>query len=84
MALNDVDAAVESFKNALELEPNDGGQFYQIYFQPDLPDKITVTISVCEFLGGIKKELAAANRKVSATQPLHYLSRPSTAFCYCQ
>ncbi|XP_073004629.1 peptidyl-prolyl cis-trans isomerase CYP40 isoform X1 [Typha latifolia] len=25
MALNDVDAAVESFKNALELEPNDGG-----------------------------------------------------------
>ncbi|URE05637.1 Peptidyl-prolyl cis-trans isomerase [Musa troglodytarum] len=25
MALNDVDAAVESFKNALEIEPNDGG-----------------------------------------------------------
>lgn len=25
MALNDVDAAVESFKKALELEPNDGG-----------------------------------------------------------
>lgn len=24
MALNDVDAAVESFKKALELEPNDG------------------------------------------------------------
>lgn len=26
MALNDVDAAVESFKNALEIEPNDGMQ----------------------------------------------------------
>ncbi|KAH7655464.1 peptidyl-prolyl isomerase D protein [Dioscorea alata] len=38
MALNDVDAAVESFKNALELEPNDGG---------------------------IKKELAAANKKIA-------------------
>lgn len=25
MALNDVDAAVKSFKKALELEPNDGG-----------------------------------------------------------
>nr|GMC83358.1 peptidyl-prolyl cis-trans isomerase CYP40-like [Ipomoea batatas]GMC87599.1 peptidyl-prolyl cis-trans isomerase CYP40-like [Ipomoea batatas] len=25
MALNDIDAAVESFKKALELEPNDGG-----------------------------------------------------------
>ncbi|KAF5958213.1 hypothetical protein HYC85_005438 [Camellia sinensis] len=37
MALNDVDAAVESFKKALELEPSDGG---------------------------IKKELAAANKKV--------------------
>lgn len=24
MALNDIDAAVESFKKALELEPNDG------------------------------------------------------------
>jgi len=24
MALNDIDAAVESFKRALELEPNDG------------------------------------------------------------
>ncbi|XP_020115214.1 peptidyl-prolyl cis-trans isomerase CYP40 [Ananas comosus] len=38
MALNDVDAAVESFKNALELEPNDGG---------------------------IKKELAAAKKKIA-------------------
>lgn len=37
MALNDVDAAVESFKKALELEPSDGG---------------------------IKKELAAANKKI--------------------
>lgn len=37
MALNDVDAAVESFKKALELEPNDGG---------------------------IKKELAAAKKKI--------------------
>ncbi|KAK8517555.1 hypothetical protein V6N13_127724 [Hibiscus sabdariffa] len=37
MALNDIDAAVESFKKALELEPNDGG---------------------------IKKELAAARKKV--------------------
>lgn len=37
MALNDVDAAVESFKKALELEPNDGG---------------------------IKKELAAANKRI--------------------
>lgn len=25
MALNDIDAAVESFKKALDLEPNDGG-----------------------------------------------------------
>ncbi|GFZ18736.1 peptidyl-prolyl cis-trans isomerase [Actinidia rufa] len=38
MALNDVEAAVESFKKALELEPNDGG---------------------------IKKEFAAAKKKVS-------------------
>lgn len=38
MALNDVDAAVESFKKALELEPNDGG---------------------------IKKELAAAMKKIA-------------------
>ncbi|KAL1809893.1 hypothetical protein ACET3Z_026883 [Daucus carota] len=38
MALNDIDAAVESFKKALALEPNDGG---------------------------IKKELAAANRKIA-------------------
>ncbi|KAL5705847.1 peptidylprolyl isomerase [Ranunculus cassubicifolius] len=38
MALNDVDAAVTSFKKALELEPNDGG---------------------------IKKELAAAKKKIS-------------------
>ncbi|KAI5661050.1 hypothetical protein M9H77_20373 [Catharanthus roseus] len=38
MALNDVDAAVESFKKALELEPNDGG---------------------------IKKELAAAKKKIT-------------------
>ncbi|WRX10039.1 Tetratricopeptide repeat 1 - like 3 [Theobroma cacao] len=37
MALNDIDAAVESFKKALNLEPNDGG---------------------------IKKELAAARKKV--------------------
>lgn len=28
MALNDVDAAVESFKKALELEPNDGNAMY--------------------------------------------------------
>lgn len=26
IALNDIDAAVDSFKHALELEPNDGGQ----------------------------------------------------------
>lgn len=38
IALNDVDAAVESFKKALELEPNDGG---------------------------IKKELAAAKKKIA-------------------
>ncbi|KAG0476300.1 hypothetical protein HPP92_013141 [Vanilla planifolia] len=38
IALNDIDAAVESFKKALELEPNDGG---------------------------IKKELAAAKKKVA-------------------
>ncbi|XP_008796575.1 peptidyl-prolyl cis-trans isomerase CYP40-like [Phoenix dactylifera] len=38
MSLNDVDAAVESFKKALELEPNDGG---------------------------IKKELAAAKKKIA-------------------
>ncbi|KAF9622691.1 hypothetical protein IFM89_032612 [Coptis chinensis] len=38
MALNDVDSAVESFKKALELEPNDGG---------------------------IKKEFAAARKKIS-------------------
>ncbi|KAJ8619050.1 hypothetical protein MRB53_015236 [Persea americana] len=38
MALNDIDAAVESFKKALELEPNDGG---------------------------IKKELAAARKKIA-------------------
>ncbi|XP_039065751.1 peptidyl-prolyl cis-trans isomerase CYP40-like [Hibiscus syriacus] len=38
MALNDVDAAVESFKKALQLEPNDGG---------------------------IKKELAAATKKIN-------------------
>lgn len=38
MALNDIDAAVDSFKKALVLEPNDGG---------------------------IKKELAAANKKIA-------------------
>ncbi|KAF6160691.1 hypothetical protein GIB67_019631 [Kingdonia uniflora] len=38
MALNDIDSAVQSFENALELEPNDGG---------------------------IKKELAAARKRVS-------------------
>lgn len=38
MALNDIDSAVESFKKALELEPNDGG---------------------------IKKEFAAAKKKVA-------------------
>ncbi|KAG1366599.1 Peptidyl-prolyl cis-trans isomerase CYP40 [Cocos nucifera] len=38
ISLNDVDAAVESFKKALELEPNDGG---------------------------IKKELAAAKKKIT-------------------
>ncbi|XP_008775240.1 peptidyl-prolyl cis-trans isomerase CYP40-like [Phoenix dactylifera] len=38
VSLNDVDAAVESFKKALELEPNDGG---------------------------IKKELAAAKKKIA-------------------
>ncbi|KAL0912397.1 hypothetical protein M5K25_018365 [Dendrobium thyrsiflorum] len=38
IALNDIDAAVESFKKALELEPNDGG---------------------------IKKELAAAKKKIA-------------------
>ncbi|KAL6635175.1 hypothetical protein ACP70R_027846 [Stipagrostis hirtigluma subsp. patula] len=41
MALNDIDAAVESFKHALELEPNDGG---------------------------IKRELAAAKKKVADRQ----------------
>ncbi|GMI71583.1 hypothetical protein HRI_000827600 [Hibiscus trionum] len=38
MALNDIDGAVESFKKALDLEPNDGG---------------------------IKKELAAARKKIA-------------------
>ncbi|KAF5201663.1 Peptidyl-prolyl cis-trans isomerase cyp40 [Thalictrum thalictroides] len=38
MALNDIDSAVESFKKALQLEPNDGG---------------------------IKKELAAARKKIA-------------------
>ncbi|KAK8367544.1 hypothetical protein V6Z12_A02G192800 [Gossypium hirsutum] len=38
MALNDIDSAVESFKKALDLEPNDGG---------------------------IKKELAAARKKIA-------------------
>ncbi|XP_062228449.1 peptidyl-prolyl cis-trans isomerase CYP40-like isoform X1 [Phragmites australis] len=38
IALNDIDAAVESFKHALELEPNDGG---------------------------IKRELAAAKKKIA-------------------
>lgn len=28
MALNDIDGAVESFKKALELEPNDGQWFF--------------------------------------------------------
>ncbi|CAL5422732.1 unnamed protein product [Camellia sinensis] len=43
MALNDIDAAVESFKKALELEPNDAG---------------------------IKKELAAAKKKISDRRDL--------------
>ena len=30
MALNDIDSAVESFKKALELEPNDG-QWNELY-----------------------------------------------------
>ncbi|XP_068637048.1 peptidyl-prolyl cis-trans isomerase CYP40-like isoform X2 [Aristolochia californica] len=43
MALNDVDAAEESFKKAFEIEPNDGG---------------------------IKKELAAARKKIADRQEL--------------
>ncbi|XWS33646.1 hypothetical protein CRYUN_Cryun22dG0100600 [Craigia yunnanensis] len=43
MALNDIDAAVESFKKALDLEPNDGG---------------------------IKKELAAARKKIADRRDL--------------
>ncbi|KAI7994878.1 Peptidyl-prolyl cis-trans isomerase CYP40 [Camellia lanceoleosa] len=43
MALNDIDAAVESFKKALEFEPNDAG---------------------------IKKELAAAKKKISDRRDL--------------
>uniref|UniRef100_A0A5B7BM10 peptidylprolyl isomerase n=1 Tax=Davidia involucrata TaxID=16924 RepID=A0A5B7BM10_DAVIN len=43
MALNDIDAAVESFKKALELEPNDGN---------------------------IKKELAAAKKKIADRRDL--------------
>ncbi|CAL5439612.1 unnamed protein product [Camellia sinensis] len=43
MALNDIDAAIESFKKALELEPNDAG---------------------------IKKELAAAKKKISDRRDL--------------
>ncbi|XP_043714332.1 peptidyl-prolyl cis-trans isomerase CYP40-like [Telopea speciosissima] len=43
MALNDVDGAVESFKKALDLEPNDGG---------------------------IKKELAAAKKKIADRRDL--------------
>lgn len=31
MALNDLDAAVESFKKALELEPNDGRWLFEFF-----------------------------------------------------
>ncbi|RVW61187.1 Peptidyl-prolyl cis-trans isomerase CYP40 [Vitis vinifera] len=49
MALNDIDAAAESFKKALELEPNDGG---------------------------IKRELAAAKKKVAHTSAKQMLQIP--------
>lgn len=32
MALNDIDAAVESFKKAVELEPNDGQEFLTFFY----------------------------------------------------
>ncbi|KAL5982391.1 hypothetical protein ACLOJK_016462 [Asimina triloba] len=53
MALNDIDAAVESFKKALELETNDGG-WLQVRF-------------LWFAARGIKKELAAAKKKVWST-----------------
>ncbi|KAK1363838.1 Tetratricopeptide TPR-1 [Heracleum sosnowskyi] len=47
MAVNDIDSAVESFKKALVLEPNDGG---------------------------IKKELAAANKKIADRLQVTWIS----------
>lgn len=69
MALNDVDAAVESFKNALELEPNDGLFLLSVSL---ISLQYSVQLSCCQLvnifpfsLGGIKKELAAAKKKVN-------------------
>ncbi|PPR84686.1 hypothetical protein GOBAR_AA36023 [Gossypium barbadense] len=54
MALNDVDAAVESFKKALQLEPND-----------ELIETFTISLPCILRSGGIKKELAVAMKKIN-------------------
>ncbi|THG10556.1 hypothetical protein TEA_005641 [Camellia sinensis var. sinensis] len=61
MALNDVDAAVESFKKALELEPSDGPAKKFKSYASELEFK---KASRTGKKSGIKKELAAANKKV--------------------
>ncbi|KAK9109131.1 hypothetical protein Sjap_017191 [Stephania japonica] len=52
MALNDVDSAVQSFKKALDLEPNDA-----IF--------ISAYLSMSYVPGGIKKELTIAKKKIA-------------------
>lgn len=73
IALNDIDAAVESFKHALELEPNDG--LFSLVSTGIhrcnwcCIQKIDATDDLMGFsltpLAGIKRELAAAKKKVS-------------------
>jgi hypothetical protein len=70
MALNHIDAAVESFKQALELEPNDG---LCITLSSSLVNLLftTETTGFCLRYppGGIKRELAAAKKKVGLLLP---------------
>lgn len=49
MALNDIDSAVESFKKALDLEPNDGNSFFyrSVAIEVSLYFMLYIQISSC-------------------------------------
>lgn len=45
MALNDVDAALESFKKALALEPNDGLSCFSVIVVIEIEEPISLFVS---------------------------------------